>query len=253
MKNNIRTAGTASKTLSAALIVLLITAAISACQPSVTPAARPTPQVMTVQMTPALTIYSEQYRKCVEEMPGVGLAVLERPASALDLDQSYIALRWGAGENLKGYAAVIGQDELVIVVHPKNPLTRISLTDLQAIYQGSQKDWQEPAPAGEIQAWAYPSGDDVQAVFQGAVLDGAPAAQSAVSMAPNPEAMREAVAANPAAIGFLPKRWIDGSIKTLTVSGLDAARLAQPLLSISKSEPKDPEKSWLICVQEQLQ
>ena len=238
----------ALRTVRALLLLLL---AAGACQPAPQPAVLPTPRIMTVQVSPTLTIFAEQFQACAEEMPEIGLVVLERPAGAFDPEQSKIALRWGAGNMPEGYAAVIGEEALVLVVHPDNPLDQIRLEDARAIYQGTLRDWQEPAPPAEIQAWAYPAGDDAQAVFENALLDGAPAAQRVVYLAPDPAAMREAIAANPAAIGFLPARWVDGSVKALPVAGLEPERLRQPLLAVSEAEPRHPEKSWLICLQEQ--
>lgn len=234
------------------LVVGLVAILSSACQPGVTPAARPTPVILSAQITPALSIFATQLQQCAADQPGVGLVLQDFLPTATPSANPAIVLRWGAGEKIQGFAAVIGQEQLVVVASPQNPLDQISWNDLQAIYKGKLRAWQAPATAGEIQAWAYPAGDDVQAVFESAVLNGTQVAAQSVSLAPNPAAMREAIARNAAAIGFLPRQWVDSSVKTLIIKDLDPTRLTQPILALSKLEPKDPEKSWLLCLQERL-
>ncbi len=192
------------------------------------------------------------YRACVEELDNTGLVLLETPAAAIDLKQASLGLRWGPGSAFKDYAAVVGQEELVLIVHPQNPLTSITLTDLQAIFRGGLREWPQSAPPVEIQPWVYLNGDDTHAVFEAAVLSGQAPSARVVSLAPDPAAMREAVAANPAAIGFLPRRWLDPSVKAISVDGLDPALLRQPILAMSRSEPQGLEKSWLLCLQDKL-
>jgi hypothetical protein len=201
-----------------------------------------------VQITAALQPLGEQFRNCVLELPNTGLVLLETPAAALDLDRSTLALRWGAGSAAIDYAAVVGEEELVVIAHPSNPLAQITVESLRAVYEGLQREW--PETSEEIQAWAYPDGDDVQEVFEVAILGETAAAAGTAWLAPDPGAMRAAVAGNPAALGFLPRRWMDASVKALSVQGLEPASLRQPVLALSKSEPTGPEKAWLLCLQQ---
>jgi hypothetical protein len=170
------------------------------------------------------------------------------PASALDLNRSSLALRWGAGSSAIEFASVIGEEELVVVIHPDNPLQQISLEDLRAVYEGTLREW--PDTQEEIEAWAYPAGEDVQEVFESAVFTGTAPASDKAWLAPDPRAMREAIAGNPAALGFLPRSWLDEGVRALPISGLEAGDLRQPVLALSKSEPIDPEKALLICLQQ---
>lgn len=230
------------------LFILLITA----CQPAPTTVPRPTPTALTVQSTPALLPLTGDYRACVEELQNTGLVLLETHAASLDLNPSALALRWGPGQGTDQAAYIIGQEDLVIIAHPQNPLERIALADLQAIYSGALRLWPASAPELEVQPWGYLSGDDVQAIFETAVLGGQPASTRVVFQAPDPAAMREAVAADPAAIGFLPRRWLNGAVKELPVEGLAPGQTRQPILALSRSEPQGVEKSWLLCLQERL-
>jgi hypothetical protein len=208
--------------------------------------------VLTVQSTAALQSLGETFRACVRELDNTGLVLLDTPAASLDPDRAGLALRWGASSSLNSNAVVIGQEELVMIVHPQNPLKNIALADLQGMYNGKLRDWPRALPPTEIQPWVYLPGDDTQAIFQSSVLMGQTASARVVLLAPDPAAMREAVAGNPAAIGFLPRRWLNQTVKELPVDGLDPSGLRQPVLALSKTEPGGLEKSWLICLQERL-
>ncbi len=226
------------------LTALVLTALLAGCQPGLTRVTLPTPRALIVQVTPALTILDDEFQRCAAGLDNTGLVLLERPTAALDLAQSAITLRWGdqGGWNpgQPSYAAVIGREELVVVTHPTNPLESISLANLRDIYTGVGEET-------EIQAWGYVSGEDVQTVFQAAL--GVEPSARVMHLAPDPAAMRDAISITPGALGFLPRRWVNDSVKPLAVEGLDAALLNQPVLAWSKLEPSGQEKAWLICLQ----
>lgn len=250
-RGRIRLAGRILSGWTSRLLNCLALAVLAACQPAATPVAPPTPVIMLVQVTPALRSLDPQFAQCAEEQPGAGLVLLDTPAPAVNMDRSPLALRWGADPAFQGFSAVIGQETLAVIVHPGNPTSAIPVEDLRAIYQGTLHEWKTPADPAEIQAWAYSAGGDVQGIFEAAVES--KIAPRAASTAPDPAAMREAVSGSPAAIGFLPRRWLDASVKEITVTGLDPQRSRQPLIAMSKSEPKGPLYSWLLCLQKELQ
>lgn len=220
----------------------------SACMPGITPVARPTPVILAVQITPALQSMTGEFQDCARNLPGVSLVLLNTPTSAINLDTTPLALRWGTKQTPGSFAAVVGNEDLVVIAHPQNPIQQISLEDLQAIYRGTQSTWKEPA-SGEIHAWAYPEGEDAQDAFETAVISGKPISPRATSIAPDSQAMRQAISADVASIGFLPRRWVDSQVKVLSIQGIDTAKLRQPILALSKTEPQGVEKSWLICLQ----
>lgn len=231
---------------------LLASLLITSCGPGLTPAPLSTPRVLAVQVTPSLQPLADRFQACALRLANTGLVVLETTAPSLDLNRAPLALRWGGSPPGQEYAAVLGQEDLVIVANPHNPVQNLSLDNLQSIYSGRLTAWTGFTQAGPVQPWAYPAGDDIQQIFQQAVLRGDPFSYRAASTAPDPKAMREAVSDSPSAIGFLPRRWLDSTVKALSIDGLDPADMRHPILVLSKSEPKDPEKAWLICLQEQL-
>lgn len=236
------------------LLAALITLLLTGCQSDLPRFSPPTPRVLIVQSTAALTALGDDFQRCAAEMDNTGLVLLERPTTALDLSQSAITLTWGdkgRWDPGKGaYGAVVGQEALVLIANPANPVDALALTDLQAIYTGDLRAWPGADDAQEIQPWVYPTGEDVQQIFE-SLLGGLLPSPRVAYLAPDPSAMREAVARSPNAVGFIPARWFNDTVKPLRIDGLDPARLTQPVLAWTKSEPIGQEKTWLICLQGQ--
>jgi hypothetical protein len=235
------------------LVILLL----AGCGPSLTPQPLPTPQILEVQVTPALQPLETRFQTCIETQANAGLVVDRLPATALDPSKA-LAIRWGGQPPRGMYAAELAQEELVVVVNPGQQMDAISLEDLRAIYTGQMKQW--PGTSDAVEAWSYPAGDDVQAVFEEAVFGSASADRQtasgqtaywrSTSLAPDPAAVLEAVAANQNAIGYLPHRWLTDAVKEVTVDGLVAGSLRRPILAISPEEPQGLPRAWLVCVQE---
>jgi hypothetical protein len=207
-----------------------------------------------VELSPALQPLSEVMRACLAPAGNPGLVLLDPPVDPAGSSPAALRLLWGDSGLGEGYVTgdtnVIGQEELAVIVHPQNPLKSISLSSLRAIYSGAQRAW--PGSALEIQPWVYLSPSDLQSIFEARLLGGQKPSTRVAYTAPDPSGVREAVSGSPAAIGFLPRRWLDEAVKALPVSGLDPSRLRQPILAWTPSEPRGFEKAWLLCLQEQL-
>lgn len=231
------------------------------CQPAplqIAPAV--TQQVLAVNLTPALRDLIPDLGDCARREGSLGLVINEIPTPPLDKDPGQMSLRWGAPANLPGYAAVLGNEELALIVHPGNPLAALTRAQLRAVFNGSARDWDDlPDCQGcagsnlagkEIHAWAYSPGEDIQQIFESAVGLRVPAA--AAGLAPHPLAVRQAVAEDVQAVGFIPARLADGSVKIVPLQDLPAGMLTRPILAIAPAEPRGLVRDWLGCVQEKL-
>ncbi len=225
---------------------------LAACQPQ---AASPIPTlpVVRVQFTPAAQPLTARLHACAAQV-GAGLVVDETPAGALDPSGADFALRLGVPAASPGFLAQVGQDEIVVIVPPDNPVQDLSLADLQGIFSGKIKSWDALAggqgqSGGAIQVWAYPPGDDLRAAFDVAVLGNAGLTPLAYP-APDPAAMLQAVASNPGAIGYVLKSELDASVRSLPLSDVDLSAFEQPVLAISQAEPQGVARALLVCMQE---
>jgi phosphate transport system substrate-binding protein len=106
-------------------------------------------------------------------------------------------LRSPAGEH------VLALDGLAVVVHPNNPLRQLDLSQLSAIFKGDVSDWSAlGGPPGPIHLLARDDASGTYDTFRHLVLGDAPLAASAGRMADS-QALSDAVAADPAAVGFI--------------------------------------------------
>ncbi|WP_308916516.1 phosphate ABC transporter substrate-binding/OmpA family protein [Jannaschia sp. LMIT008] len=100
---------------------------------------------------------------------------------------------------------VIAADSLVVIVHPRNPIERITMDQLADVFSGLITNWSdlggEDAP---ITVFGRPEGSGTRAVFETIVFDGAevPLPPGAVVQDDN-VAMAAAVNDDPTAIGFV--------------------------------------------------
>lgn len=235
--------------LSFALAAILL---LSACtNPTATPTPTTEPVWLKVQYPASLGNLSADFTACVPD--GVGLVVQEGAGMAFDEAEADLVLGWAAPESVLGYAAELGNEELVAIVHPENKIASLDIEDLRLIYSGHLTDWgllgQSPLA---LQAWAPLASSDMRALFAEAVLGPDLASGRAIGTAPSPQAMRETVAADPGALGLLPRRWVDSTVRIVPISDLPGGALTRPILALSASEPQGPARAWLACLQERL-
>ncbi len=215
----------------ASLLLLLV---LAACQAS--PALETnTLQPLKVTVSSSLAWLEPDLADCAAS---VGAAVARTDDSAAEADVIRLQLGRFSGE---GYAAILGQDQLTVIVNPANPVTELPIETVRAIFAGREKAW---ADQSEIQVWSLPQSNDAAAAFAdaGFTVLGA-------GLAPTAQDMRTAVAADPAAIGFLPAHWLDDSVRALPVAGLDTGL---PILAITAQEPQGTARALLACLQERI-
>lgn len=229
---------------------------LAACQPELTtlPPA-PSPMIWQVQITPALRWLEPVFKQCSTEQPGIALVLSEHSASNLEPGSVDFSFQWGEPQSPAPFMAVIANDELTVIVHLSNPNGTLSLDDLAGLYSGQAERWKSPpnvCPSctvgfdGPVQPYSYAQGEDVQTAANW--IQAGPKTR----LAPDPEAVRQAVANDPYAIGYVPAHWVDPTVKRVKLEGIAPGLLQQPILAITAAEPQGSRRSWLLCVQEKL-
>ena len=115
--------------------------------------------------------------------------------------------------------------EIVVIVHRNNPVASMTPDQVAQIYMGASTTF--PA-GGTATPLDQPEGSATRDEFLGKVLDKTPAQFKAVwsrlifsgkgtrpKSLPGNADVRTAVAADPAAIGFIDRASVDGSVKTV--------------------------------------
>ncbi|MEN4041801.1 MAG: hypothetical protein ROW39_05610 [Anaerolineaceae bacterium] len=235
------------------ILILLL----AACQAVTVSPAVPTPVTWQVRHTATVSWLGADFNQCMLAQPHARLIIFETPAVALEPAVGSFAFRWGAPPDFQGFAAIIGWDELTMIVHPDNPVESLTLANIIDIYSGAATNWEKIDPSsvpmtGRIHPWVYPDGNDVMDIFIS--LTAGPLQQDAVLyLAPDPQAMIDAVANDVAAIGFIPGRWLDARVRAISISDVDAEALRQPILSLDTAEPVGEQRAWLLCLQHRLE
>jgi ABC-type phosphate transport system substrate-binding protein len=225
----------------------------SACQPlQATPL--PTLTTVRVQYTPATKPALQPLADCAAQLSGAGIVVSERSAVDMDLTQADLSFRYGLPTTPPAFAAQVGKDQLVAVVNAANQAA-INPEDLAELFAGQLRDWNdlEPTPStatgvpAPIQVWTYSPGDDLRDAFIAGTLDGAPIS-GRVNLAPTPAAMLQAIAADPAAVGYLPHSLVTSQLRVLESPNKPPVQI--PLLVMSTSEPQGPARALIACLQQ---
>lgn len=168
-----------------------------------------------------------------------------------------------AGQDIKPLEFTVALDGIAVIVHPKNPVDILSLSQLQGIFTGTITNWQEVGGANqEILVFSRESSSGTFVFFQEHVMnrqDYTPRAR----LLPGTSALVQAVSSDRAAIGYVGLGYITEAsekIKAIMIKGQgDGAAIvpseqsikngtypiARPLFLYTKGEPRGTTKDFL--------
>ncbi len=239
----------------------LVILALAACQPVINTSTLPPPETWRVQVTPALRWLGPVLNECTRQVPGIALLYDEESVSSLDLGKADFALSLGEPVEGAAYSAVLGQVGVVVIVNPANPVAQLERASLEGIFNGKIVTWgdlpQQDCPEctsaekSEIRPYVYAAGDDFGQGLSD-LFPGLSQRLPAAILAPDPEAVRQAVAADPQAVGFIPAPVLDSSVRAAKLSDAPADSLRIPLLLSTQAAPAGMKRSWVLCIQQNL-
>ena len=200
-------------------------------------------------MQPFAEILAEDYMKVnpglTVDVQGGGSAagILAAESGTADIGMSSRAL---IGDETKLWSVEIARDGLALIVNPKNPVGSLSLAQARDIYTGVVKNWNELGGLNSrIHVVAREDGSGTRGSFESMVMGKTQIAATAIVQDSN-GAVRQVVASDPDAIGFLSLGLVDKSVKAVELEGVEATRenvlngsygLSRPFLFVSKEQP----------------
>lgn len=232
------------------LIAAILLSACSAALPS--PAVAPTPLAWRVQVTPALGWYAAALNACVPVDAGAHIILNQVPTARMVFTAAEISLRWGAPPSLDLPAVILGEEELAFIVHPGNPVTRLSAAELRGLLSGKTLTWETLSASAfkePVSIYLYDSGEDIMQLLDSALAN-LPANRQNAWLAPDPAAVLDAVAAAPGAVGFVPQRLAGSTVKAVTITDIPASALRRPLLAVTPQLPQGLLQVFLQCAAE---
>ena len=199
---------------------------LAACAPAATPA--PTlPVIISIHASALTQSWLPKAYDCAQKFQLI-LSDVNDPA------QADISIRIGEPVPPESSAYQIGQDDVLILTNPENPLQNLTLEQVRAVFSDPGKQ--------SVQVWVFAPGEDLQQVFSREVMQDT-AITSLANLALSPQQMLDALNKDKNAIGLLPRH-----LKNETLHEIFNIP-AVPVLALTTSEPKDAVKKLLGCLQ----
>jgi phosphate transport system substrate-binding protein len=156
------------------------------------------------------------------------------------------------------WAAQLGWEGILVIVHAGNPLRSITLAQLRDVFSGKTTDWSQLGfSAGSIRLIAREKGSPVRMAFDQAVLDGGMLSSESL-IAPASWAVVQAIRGDPLAIGYLPCSDSAVGLGPLEINGVSPSGgsvqrgdyvLRIPVVALARERPAGPWASFLTWAQ----
>ncbi|HBK60445.1 MAG TPA: phosphate ABC transporter substrate-binding protein [Firmicutes bacterium] len=128
----------------------------------------------------------------------------------------------------------VALDGIGAIVHPKNPVSRLTLSQLRSIYTGEVTNWKQlGGPDLKVVPVSRDTSSGTYEVWSERVMGGARVVGSALMQASN-AAVADIVARTPGAIGYVGLGYVSSSVKAVQV-GASAKAFIEPSLTTVQS------------------
>ena len=209
------------RSLYSLFVLIFLTAA---CAPPAAPTLET--QVVNVYATSATQPWLADVFACAP--PATVIRVADLPAEAdisLHLGESYL---------LATPAFQIDTEEVLVVTHRQSPVQNMTVDEVRELFAGGG----DPA----VQIWVYASGEDVQGVFEQAVMQGR-SVTSLARLAIGPQQMSDTLNNELNTVGILPRHLKAGDSRFVyTIPEV-------PVLALVDSEPQGAIQAIIACLQ----
>ncbi|MFA5646139.1 MAG: phosphate ABC transporter substrate-binding protein [Candidatus Ratteibacteria bacterium] len=143
-------------------------------------------------------------------------------------------------------AVAVAQDGIALIVHPTNPVHSLTLEEVKALFSGKATHWSQVGGRNiAVHIISREGGSGTRKSFDTLVLGESPLSRDAFFQDSN-GTIREAVASNPHAIGYLSVGTLSPEVKALSLSGIFPSNenvlshlypLAHPIFFLTRKDP----------------
>ncbi len=150
----------------------------------------------------------------------------------------------------------VGKDSVAIVVHTNNDVSDLTMEDASKIFSGEITNWKDVGGTdGEIRVITREGGSGTRDCFETSVMkpfDREIAGKASVK--PSNGDIRATVSRDKMSIGYLSLGYVDKSLKTVKIGGVDATEenvlsgaypISRSLYIITKGAPSELEKAFI--------
>ncbi len=171
---------------------------------------------------------------------GSGVGIADAEAGKVNIGASSAALSATDAKILVG--TTICKDAIVIVVNPTNPISKLTKKQVAAIFSGTATNW--GAVGGfqgqPIMVYTREVGSGTLTFFDQSFMGKSTMVSTAQTLTSN-DLIRQAVASNQNAIGFLSMGYVDSTVKALPLDGVD------PTLANAKNGTYPYVRPFVLC------
>lgn len=241
----------------ALIATLLVLLGAGGCKSSSQTTSRPLCVAGSTSVQPFAEKLAEVY---MHRCPGVRIDVQGGGSSAGIYAATQGAADLGAssrellGEEKKLLEIAIAFDGIAVIVHPANPLTTITLAEIRQIFSGAATNWRALGlPPHAIHLITREEGSGTREAFEHLVMNKKDITPAALVQDSN-GSVREIVAGDPNAIGYISAGLVDNRVKALSIDGLlptreniksHAYKLTRRFLFVARAAPAGPSKEFV--------
>ena len=151
---------------------------------------------------------------------------------------------------------LLGYDQIVPVVAESHPFNSTSINLLKDIFSGKITTWSDVYENCQlcfssnpvnlefpVSIWIYPQNSLIRKEIEENYLDRV-SISTYTSLAPNSDFMRRSIASSDEAIGFIPRGWIDATLKEINIININQ-NINLPILAISRNQLNGKLQSWV--------
>jgi len=240
------------------LFLLIFTLLGSSCSQTLkdtTPAA--TLEIINLQITPELEHWMPRISRCAETIEGIGIYTQILTQEEVNINQTDLVMRLGQRRETDPYAAVLGFEEIVLLIGNAVPVNTLSKESVSAIFAGEFTHWEDVPEVNQgqitihqpIPTLSYPEGNILHQLFSKSYLENE-SIQSDPLIFSTPEGFDQLIQTNPYGIGYLLAGHNSGNQSKLDVTGFDGSSAQVYVLAITETEPEGRLKELLLCLQE---
>lgn len=241
------------------LLLLGIALLLAACGTPDVSTPGPTPQAIEVVYPAAISPWADKLAECAATDPAIALYFTQSLKSGANFDSEKVILRWGqpSQEDESSYISQVGWEQVIVVVNHDNAVVNLTTSELRSIFSGQTTQWDDNS-ANQLQVWVLPAGNPTRVIFDQAVMTSSLLTTEAM-LAPDPQAMLEAISSDVNSIGFLAeKQYLLGNptttskVRLVQLEEMLKDKFRQPVLAITPSEPQGAVRELVVCLQASL-
>jgi phosphate transport system substrate-binding protein len=150
---------------------------------------------------------------------------------------------------------LLAKDGIAIACNPSNNVTGLTKEQVKEIYAGTITNWSDVGgPDEDIHVVAREEGSGTRAAFEEMVMGEETLITETAILQPSNGALRTTVASDPMAIGFLSFGYLDSSVKSISIDGVEGTKenalngsypIVRPLYFLTKEQPTGIVKEFI--------